>query len=180
MTGEAARPDIYSDQHVADVLAAAKSFAVVGASANPVRPSYFVMKYLLAKGYQVVPVNPGQAGGKILGQTVAGTLADISQPMDVIDIFRNSQAALEITRQAIQLKDRLQIKVIWMQLGVMNLDAAKEAEAQGLTVIMNRCPKIEYGRLSGEVGWSGINSGRVTSKRPRLAAKGVQDRRLGD
>lgn len=171
--------DRYSDDYIADILGEAHSFALVGASANTVRPSYFVMKYLLGKGYRVVPINPGIAGQQILGQTVYASLADVPEPVDVVDIFRNSEAALEITREAISLKDKLQPKVIWMQLSVRNDEAAAEAEAAGLKVVMNRCPKIEYGRLSGEIGWAGVNSGTISSVRPKLAARGVQSHVLG-
>jgi predicted CoA-binding protein len=166
--------DSYSDDEIAEILRSARTFAFVGASANTSRPSYFAMKYLLGKGYQVIPVNPGLAGGEILGQKVCATLADIEGPVDVIDIFRGSQAALQITREAITLKDRLGLKAVWMQLGVRNDEAASEAEAAGLKVVMNRCPKIEYGRLSGEIGWAGVNSGTISSRRPKLAARGVQ------
>ena len=166
--------DRYSDEVLAQVLSNARVFAFVGASANTSRPSYFAMKYLLGKGYQVIPINPGIAGKKILGQKVYATIADLDGPVDVIDIFRNSEAALAITRQAIALKDKLGLKVIWMQLGVRNDEAAAEAEAAGLKVVMNRCAKIEYGRLSGEIGWAGVNSGTISSLRPKLAAHGVQ------
>lgn len=170
--------DTNSDTDIAEILAGVTSFAFVGASANSVRPSYFAMKYLLAKGYSVVPVNPGHAGGEILSQTVYASLEDIPRPVDVVDIFRNSEAALDITRQAIALKDKLAVKVIWMQLGVINHEAAKEATVAGLKVVMNRCPKIEYGRLSGEIGWAGVNSGQLSARRPLLAPGGVQARRL--
>lgn len=166
--------DNYSDDEIAQVLSDARILAFVGASANTSRPSYFAMKYLLGKGYQVIPVNPGAAGKEILGQKVYGTLAGLEGSVDVIDIFRNSEAALGITREAIAVKDRLGLKVIWMQLGVRNDEAAAEAEAAGLKVIMNRCAKIEYGRLSGEIGWAGVNSGTISSLRPKLAARGVQ------
>jgi predicted CoA-binding protein len=166
--------DAYSDDYIADILSSARTFAFVGASANTVRPSYFAMKYLLGKGYQVTPVNPGAAGQKILGQTVYASLAEVPPPVDVVDIFRGSDAALEIAREAIALKEKLGLKVLWMQLGVRNEEAAKEAEAAGLKVVMNRCPKIEYGRLSGEIGWAGVNSGTISSVRPKLAARGVQ------
>ena len=96
-------------------------------------------------------------------------------PVDIVDIFRNSAAALEVTREAIRLKDKLGIKVVWMQLGVRNDEAAAEAEAAGLKVVMNRCPKIEYGRLSGEIGWAGVNAGAISSKRPLLGGRGVQN-----
>lgn len=170
--------DTYSDDYIAEVLNSARVFAFVGASANQSRPSYFAMKYLLAKGYQVHPVNPGQAGGTILGRMVYGQLADIPAPVDVVDIFRNSQAALSIVREAIELKDRLGIKFVWMQLGVRNDEAAAEAEAAGLRVVMNRCPKIEYGRLSGEIGWAGVNTRTMSSRTPKLSAYGVQNRIL--
>jgi predicted CoA-binding protein len=147
---------------------------MVGASPNVSRPSYFAMKYLMAKGFQVIPVNPGHRGEEILGQTVYAALADIPGPVDIVDIFRNSEAALPITRDAIALG----AKVVWMQLGVRNDEAAKLAEAAGLKVVMNRCPKIEYGRLSGELSWAGVNSRMLSSKRPLLAAKGVQHRVL--
>jgi predicted CoA-binding protein len=166
--------DSYSDDTIADILGSARAFAFVGASANVSRPSYFAMKYLLGKGYRVIPVNPGTAGQKILGQEVYATLADVPGPVDVVDIFRSSDAALAITREAIAHKDRLGLKVLWMQLGVRNDEAAREAEAAGLRVIMNRCPKIEYGRLSGEIGWAGVNSRKISSLRPKLAAHGVQ------
>jgi uncharacterized protein len=166
--------ETYDDAAIAAILGTVRSFAFVGASPNPSRPSYFVMKYLLAKGYGVVPVNPGHGGETILDQKVYATLADVPGPIDVVDIFRNAAAALAVTREAIAEKDRLAIKVIWMQLGVRNDDAAGEAEGAGLQVVMNRCPKIEYGRLSGEIGWMGHNSGTITSKRPLLSPGGFQ------
>jgi predicted CoA-binding protein len=172
--------DRYSDDYIADILREARVFAFVGASANNSRPSYFAMKYLLGKGYVVHPVNPGTAGQKILGQTVYATLADVPAPVDVVDIFRSSDAALEIAREAIRLKDKLGLKVLWMQLGVRTDEAAAEAEAAGLKVVMNRCPKIEYGRLSGEIGWAGVATGTISSVRPKLAAKGVQSHMLAD
>lgn len=166
--------DRYDDTYIADILSEVKTIAMIGASANISRPSYFALKYLIGKGYTVVPVNPGLAGKEIFGQPVYATLPDVPAPVHMVDIFRNSQAALEITREAIALKDRLGIKVIWMQLSVSNEIAAAEAEAAGLKVVMNRCPKIEYGRLSGEIGWMGINAGVVSSRRPLLGA-GVQN-----
>ena len=169
--------DRYDDASIADILRDVTSIAVVGASANTSRPSYFVMKYLLAKGYGVTPVNPGLAGQDLLGQRIAGSLAEINRPIDMIDIFRASNAALDVTREAVALKDKLGLKVIWMQLGVRNDEAARLAEAAGLKVVMNRCPKIEYGRLSGEIGWAGVNGGVLSSKRPLLGA-GVQNQRI--
>jgi predicted CoA-binding protein len=172
--------DSYSDDYIADILSSVRLVAVVGASNNAARPSFIVVKYLLGKGYSVVPVNPGLAGQEILGQKVDASLGEISSRVDMVDIFRNSQAALGIAREAIALKDRLGIKVIWMQLTVRNDEAAREAEAAGLQVVMNRCPKIEYGRLSGEIGWAGVNSGVLTSRRPKLSRSGVQNHVLAD
>ncbi len=170
--------DHYPDTLIAGILGSVRSVAMVGASANTSRPSYFVLKYLVAKGYRVVPINPGLAGQQIAGQTVVGSLAELDGPIDMIDIFRNSDAALDVVRDAIALKDKLQARVIWMQLGVRNDIAAAEAETAGMQVIMNRCPKIEYGRLSGEIGWSGVASGVLTSKRP-LLGPGLQSQRIG-
>lgn len=172
--------DSYSDDLIASILRENTSIAMVGASANTSRPSYFAMKYLLGKGYKVVPVNVGLAGQRILGQTVYASLAEVPAPIRIVDIFRNSAAALEITREAIAEKERLGLRIVWMQLGVRNIDAAAEAEAAGLQVIMNRCPKIEYGRLSGEIGWAGVSTGRITSVRPRLSPIGVQSHLIGD
>ena len=164
----------YTDEYVAAILREARAIAMVGASATPNRPSFFAMKYLLAKSYRVVPVNPALAGKEILGQRVYASLAEVPGPVDIVDVFRSSEAALEVTREAIRLKDQLGIKVIWMQLGVRNAEAADEAEAAGLEVVMNRCPKIEYGRLSGEIGWAGVNAGGISSRRPLLSGRGVQ------
>ncbi len=166
--------DHYPDRYIEGILADSRTIAMVGASANPVRPSYFVMKYLLDKGYSVIPVNPGRAGSVLAGQTFRASLEEIEEPIDIVDIFRNSEAAFEITKQAIDVG----AKVVWMQLSVRNDEAAKLAEAAGLKVVMNRCPKIEYARLSGEIGWAGVNSRTISSLRPRLAVGGVQHRLL--
>lgn len=171
--------DRYTDTYIASILGEAKTVAMVGASAASNRPSYFAMKYLLGKGYQVIPVNPTLIGQEIQGRKVYAALADVPGPIDMVDIFRNSAAALEVVREAIRLKDKLGIKVVWMQLGVRNDDAAAEAEAAGLQVVMNRCPKIEYGRLSGEIGWAGVNAGTLSSKRPLLSGRGVQSHIIG-
>jgi predicted CoA-binding protein len=167
--------DSYTDDYIAGILGRAHTIAMVGASGTNNRPSYFAMKYLLGKGYRVIPVNPGLAGQTVLGQPVFAELAGVPGPIDIVDIFRSSAAALEVTREAIGLKDALGIKVVWMQLGVRNVAAAAEAEAAGLQVVMNRCPKIEYGRLSGEIGWAGVNAGGISSKRPLLGGRGVQN-----
>ncbi len=171
--------DRYDDAYIAGILNEAKSFAFVGASATVNRPSYFALKYLLGKGYKVIPVNPGLVGQEILSQRVYADLAEVPAPVDAVDIFRNAEAALAVTRQAIALKDTLGLKIVWMQLGVRNEQAAEEAEAAGLKVVMNRCPKIEYGRLSGEIGWAGVNSGMISSVRPKLAAGGFQNHTIG-
>ncbi|MFV0298035.1 MAG: CoA-binding protein, partial [Hyphomicrobiaceae bacterium] len=170
--------DHYDDAYISGILREVKSVAMVGASANISRPSFFVIKYLLGKGYTVHPINPGLAGKEIQGCKVYGSLADVPGPVDMLDIFRNSEAALAVTREGIAEKDRLGLKVVWMQLSVRNDEAAREAEAAGLKVVMNRCPKIEYGRLSGEIGWRGVNSGVVTSRRPARGA-GVPHQLIG-
>ena len=162
--------DRYDDAYIATILDEVKVIAMVGASANMNRPSYFAMKYLLGKGFRVIPVNPGLAGQEILGQKVLASLREIDGSVDMVDIFRNSEAALGIVREAITLKEKLGLKVIWMQLAVRNDEAATEAEAAGIKVVMNRCPKIEYGRLSGEIGWNGVNSGVLSSKKPIMRA----------
>ena len=171
--------DSYSDDYIAAILTSMRTFAVIGASANESRPSFFVVKYLLAKGYAVHPVHPGTAGQTLLGQTVYASLSYCPAPVDAVDIFRKSEAAAEIVRDAIAQKDRLGLKVIWMQFGVRDDAAAAEAEAAGFQVVMNRCPKIEYGRLSGEIGWIGVNSGVISNRRPKLSPLGVQSHLIG-
>ena len=166
--------DSYSDDYIAEILSSVQTFAFVGASANTSRPSYFAMKYLLGKGYKIIPINPGMAGKEILGQKVYAVLKDVPAPVDMVDIFRPSDAVPAIVDAALAERERLGLKVIWMQLGVVNEQAAAKAEAAGLTVIMNRCPKIEYGRLSSEIGWIGVNSRTLSSKRAPLLGKGVQ------
>jgi hypothetical protein len=168
--------DNYSDDYIREILKSNRSFAIVGVSAHTVRPSYFVLKYLLEKEYKVIPVNPGFAGKDILARKVYGALKDIPEAIDIVDIFRSSEAALEITKEAIEIG----AKVVWMQLGVRNDDAAALAEAAGLQVVMNRCPKIEYARLSGEIGWAGVNSRTISSVRPKLGPRGFQHRVLRD
>ncbi len=168
--------DSYSDDYIREILHANRIIAIVGASANTVRPSYFVLKYLMDKAFEIIPVNPGMAGKDLLGARVYGALKDIPSPVDIVDIFRNSEAALEITNEAIEIG----AKVVWMQLGVRNDEAARLAEDAGLKVVMNRCPKIEYARLSGEIGWAGINSRTISSVRPKLGPSGFQHRVLRD
>ncbi|MEI9417250.1 CoA-binding protein [Mesorhizobium sp. Cs1299R1N1] len=163
--------DSYDNTYIGGILNAVKTVAMVGASANDVRPSYFVLKYLLAKGFSVFPINPGQAGKEILGRMTYARLADIPEPIDMVDVFRNAAAVPGIVDEVLAL-DPLP-KVIWMQLGVRHDEAAARAEAAGIKVVMNRCPKIEYGKLSGEIGWTGVNSGVLSSKKP-LMRQGFQ------
>lgn len=154
----------YDDETIRTVLRDTRTIAMVGASAKWSRPSFFVMKYMQRKNYRVIPVNPGIAGQEILGEPVAASLSDIAEPVDMVDVFRNSEAAGAITDEAIDIG----AKIVWMQIGVRNDDAASRAEDAGLTVIMNRCPKIEYSRLCGELSWLGMNSGIISAKRRRI------------
>jgi predicted CoA-binding protein len=158
--------DSYSDETIQRILKSVRTIAMVGASNNNARPSYFVLKYLLSRGYRLFPINPGLAGKDILGARVYAKLADVPEPLDMVEIFRNSAAASGILDEALKL-DPLP-KVIWMQLGVRNDEAAARAEERGIEVVMNRCPKIEYGRLSGEIGWTGVNSGILSSRKPQM------------
>jgi O-acetylhomoserine (thiol)-lyase len=156
--------DRYDDAYLRKILRENKTIAMVGASANWNRPSYFAMKYLLDRGYKVIPVNPAAAGQEIMGQKVYGSIADLPVKVDIVDIFRNSEAAGPITDEAI----RHGAKVVWMQLGIRNDEAARRAEAAGLMVVMNRCPKIEHSRLTGSIEWHGIASGVISSKKRAL------------
>jgi predicted CoA-binding protein len=162
--------DSYSDGYIRGILNTVKTIAMVGASEKANRPSYFAFKYLLERGYSMIPVNPGHAGQTMLGQRLYDRLADIPQTVDMVDIFRASQYALGIVQEALALKPRP--AVIWMQLGVRNDEAAALAEANGLKVVMNRCPKIEYGRLSSEIAWMGVNTRTLSSKKATIG--GVQ------
>jgi hypothetical protein len=164
--------DTYPDAYIRSIMQGVKTIAIVGASNNPARPSYIVTKYLAERGYDVVAVNPGLAGGEIVGRPVVARLADVPRPIDMVEIFRNSAAAGPIVDEALALDPKP--RVIWMQLSVRDDAAAARAEAAGLQVVMNRCPKIEYGRLSGEIGWQGVNSRILSAKKPRLAGKGFQ------
>ena len=163
----------YSDAFIRNILNNVKTVAIVGASLKDVRPSYFVVRYLISKGFEVYPINPGHAGREILGRTVYASLADVPVALDMVDIFRGAEAAAGITDEALAL-DPLP-KVLWMQLGVRHDAAAAKAEAAGLTVVMNRCPKIEYGRLSSEIGWMGVNSRTISARKPVLR-QGFQKR----
>ena len=163
--------DRYDDSYISNILNSVRSVAIVGASANDVRPSYFVAKYLIDKGFEVYPVNPGQAGREILGRMTYAKLADVPVPIDMVDIFRPSAAVPAIVDEVLALDPLPQ--VIWMQLTVRHDEAAAKAEAAGIKVVMNRCPKIEYARLSGEISWNGVNSGTISSKKP-LMRQGFQ------
>ena len=164
--------DNYPDSYIRGILNTVKAIAMVGISPKDVRPSYFAFKYLLERGYRMIPVNPGQAGGDILGQPVYARLADIPEPIDMVDVFRAAQYAPGIVEEALALKPRP--RVIWMQLGIRNKEAASLAEQGGLKVVMDRCPKIESGRLSSEIGWMGVNTRTLTAKRPKLDRRGIQ------
>ena len=158
--------DSYDNAYVSGILNSVRTIAIVGASANDVRPSFFVTKYLIDKGFEVFPINPGHAGREILGRPVYARLADVPVPIDMVDIFRASNGVPPIVDDALRLEPPP--KVIWMQLTVRNDAAAAKAEDAGVKVVMNRCPKIEYGRLSGEIGWTGVNSGVLSSKKPMM------------
>ena len=164
--------DSYDDGYIRGILNTVKTIAMVGVSAKESRPSYFAFKYLLERGYRMIPVNPGLAGGELLGQKVYAKLADIPEPVDLVDIFRAAPYAVGIVEQTLTMQPRP--RVVWMQLGIRNDDAAALAEANGLKVVMNRCPKIEYGRLSSEISWMGVNSRTLTSKRAQISGRGIQ------
>lgn len=163
-----AAPLAYSNAELLAILRDTRTIAMVGASPKWNRPSYFAMKYLQEKGYRVIPVNPGHAGKEILGETVYASLRDIPHSFDMVDIFRSSEAAGPVTDEAIAVAAEKAIKVVWMQLGIVNHEAAERARAAGLTVVMNRCPKIEFGRLHSELSWGGFNSGIISSKRRKV------------
>ena len=164
--------DSYDDKYIRGILNTVKTIAMVGVSANTSRPSYFAFKYLLERGYGMIPVNPGLAGQELLGRKVYARLADIPERVDMVDIFRSSRHAIAIVEEALALSPRPQ--VIWLQLGIRNDKAASLAEGSGLKVVMNRCPKIEYGRLSSEIAWMGVNTRTLTAKKARLFGRGIQ------
>ncbi len=156
--------DSYSDTYIRGILDDVRSLAIVGASANWNRPSFFAMKYLKQKGFRIFPVNPSCAGQTILGEPVVAGLDDIGEKIDLVDVFRPAAECEKIAEDAA----RVGARVLWMQLGIRNDAAARLAEAAGLKVVMNRCPKIEFARLNGELGWQGINSGVISSRRRRI------------
>jgi predicted CoA-binding protein len=156
--------EAYPDDYLRGILGDVRTIAMVGASEHWNRPSFFAMKYLQGKGYRVIPINPQAKGEEILGEKVYSALAQVPEKIDMVDIFRRAEAVPEIVDQAIATG----AKVVWMQLGVRHDAAAAKAEAAGLKVVMDRCPKIEYSRLNGELAWSGVNTGIISSKRRRL------------
>src|SRR5205085_11465699 len=164
--------DRYDDSYIRGILNTVKTIAMVGASAKDKRPSYFAFKYLGERGYTMIPINPGLAGKELLGRKIYAKLSDVPEPIDMVDVFRASNYALPVVREALTLDPKP--RVIWMQLGIRNDEAAALAEANGMKVVMNRCPKIEYGRLSSEIGWIGVNSRTLSSKRAQIFGKGVQ------
>jgi uncharacterized protein len=164
--------ETYADPYIRGILNTVKTIAMVGFSPKENRPSYFAFKYLLERGYNMIPVNPGQAGKEVLGRKVYAKLSEIPEPVDMVDVFRASQFARGVVEESIALTPKPQ--VIWMQLGVRDDAAAALAEEHGIKVVMNRCPKIEYGRLSSEISWMGVNSRTLSAKRAQVSGRGVQ------
>ena len=152
----------YSDDHLRKILNHTKTVAVVGVSANQIRPSYFVARYLNLKGYRVIPINPGLAGQTLLGEKVYASVSDVPFDVDMVDIFRRSDAVPDIVDASLERWPDLQ--TIWMQIGVTHAQATKKAEARGVDVIQDRCPKIEYQRLFGELRMAGFATGIISSK----------------
>jgi len=160
--------DAYTDEYLRSVLDETKTIAMVGASPHWNRPSYFAMKYLQGKGYRVIPVNPGAVGKRILGESVYVSLREIPGPIDMVDVFRSSEAAAGIVEETLAIAAEKGIRTVWMQIGVRDDQAAVRAEQAGLRVVMNRCPKIEYARLHSELGWGGLVSNLISSRRRRV------------
>ncbi|TCS67058.1 hypothetical protein EDD52_101147 [Primorskyibacter sedentarius] len=154
--------ETYSDAFLKEILTRTRVIAVVGVSPNPVRPSHYVGRYLALKGYRVIPVNPGHVGKCLFGGVVRGSLSEIDEPVDMVDVFRRSEAVPGIVDEALDVLPGL--RTIWMQIGVEHAEAATKARAAGCEVVMNRCPKIEYQRLFGELRMGGFNTGIVSSK----------------
>jgi predicted CoA-binding protein len=164
--------DTYDDNYIRGILTSVKSIAMVGASPVDVRPSYFAFKYLVQRGYDMIPVNPGHVGKSLLGRPFVASLSDIGHAIDMVDIFRNSSHIMPVVEEALKLASPP--KVIWMQLGARDEAAAAKAEAAGIKVVMNRCPKIEWGRLSSEISWMGVNSRTISSKRAPIPTQGMR------
>ena len=166
MTSDAAAL-VYTDAFLRELFRDTRTIAIVGASPQWVRPSNFAMKYMQGKGFRMIPVNPREAGGEILGERVYGSLADVPPPVQMVDVFRASAAAGAVVDEAIALKDRLGLHAVWLQLGVRDDGAAERARAAGLRVVMDRCVKIEYARLFGGLNWFGVNTKVISARRPR-------------
>ncbi|MGM4918463.1 CoA-binding protein [Tardiphaga sp. 813_E8_N1_3] len=164
--------DSYNDAYIREILNTVKTVAMVGASPQNVRPSYFVFKYLAERGYDMIPINPGQVGKSLLGKPFVASLQEIDRPIDMIDIFRSAEHVMPIVELALTLNPLP--KVVWMQLGVRHDEAAAKLEAASIKVVMNRCPKIEYGRLSSEIQWMGVNSRTLSSKRAPIPTQGMR------
>ena len=164
--------DAYPDNYIRAILNSVKVIAMVGASPVDVRPSYFAFKYLVQRGYDMIPVNPGHVGKTLLGRPFVASLSEIGRPIDMIDIFRNSSHIMPVVDEALTLSPLP--KVIWMQLGARDDAAAAKAETVGLKVVMNRCPKIEWGRLSSEISWMGVNSRTISAKRAPIPTQGMR------
>jgi len=164
--------DLYDDDYIRGILNSVKSIAMVGASPVDVRPSYFAFKYLVQRGYDMIPVNPAHVGKSLLGRPFVASVTDIGRPVDMVEIFRSSDHIMPVVDEALKL--RLLPKVIWMQLGGRDDLAAAKAEAAGIKVVMNRCPKIEYGRLSSEISWMGVNSRTISAKRAPIPTQGMR------
>ena len=164
--------DAYPDNYIRGILNSVRSIAMVGASPVNVRPSYFAFKYLAERGYDMIPVNPGHVGKTLLDKPFVASLSEIGRPIDMVDIFRSSAHIMPVVEEALRLSPLP--KVIWMQLGARDDAAAAKAEAAGIKVVMNRCPKIEYGRLSSEISWMGVNSRTLTSKRAPMPTQGMR------
>jgi predicted CoA-binding protein len=169
--------DRYEDSYIHGILSGVVTIAVVGVSANASRPSYFAFKYLLDRGYRMIAVNPGLVGQTLLGQPAFASLADIPERVDMVDIFRAAPLVTPIIAEVLLMQPRP--RIVWMQLGVRNNEAARLAEDNGMAVVMNRCPKIEYGRLSSEISWMGVNSRTLSSRRAQAPSGGGQRLSLG-
>jgi len=167
----------YDDNYIRGILNTVKNVAIVGASPGENRPSMFVVKYLTERGYKVFPINPGRAGELIGGQKTYARLVDVQEKIDMVDVFRNSENVPPILDETLTLTHRP--NVFWMQQGVRNDEVATKAEAAGMKVVMDRCPKIEYGRLSGEINWVGVNTRTLSSRRAQRLPGGVQRLKLG-
>ena len=154
--------ETYDDKHLKNILNTCKTIAIVGVSKNSIRPSFYVARYLGLKGFKVIPVNKGLAGQNLFGQTIRASLSEIEEPVDMVDIFRRPDAVPAIVDEA--LENLKGLKAIWMQIGVEHHEAAAKARAAGLDVVMNRCPKIEYQRLFGELRMGGFATGIISSK----------------